>query len=471
MAIVENKKTLELSDIQGMLTRGYAKLNNTAYVMLKVTDRSKAIQWLKDLLPFVDSGDHTVKREKTLHLAFAPKGLLALGLHPDNLNKFPNTFLEGLVTPHRSQTLGDYEENSPENWRWGKDNNEEILLILHAKTAEDLTAFLDEQVEFAGKGGLNITYTTKGYLGKDNKEHFGFHDGVSQPVIKGSGKKGPEIDMIETGEFILGHKNEHGQFPSSPVLVVEQGNTALLKDSPTQIGLKDLGFNGSFMVFREMQQHVERFWNAMERQTLNPDGSVNEAEKQKLAAKCVGRWPSGASLVEYPDADPGGSDDNDDFNYSKTDPDGLKCPFGSHLRRNNPRDTVRDYDPKQSLKISRRHRIIRRGRSYELKNEKGGLDEVGLHFICFNTNIELQFEFIQFVWANNNQGNNLSNDPDIIIGKMNKDNPNKINSQFTVQAEPVNKFYDGWEPFVNIKGGSYFFFPSISALNFLTTIE
>lgn len=471
MAIVENKKTLDLSDIQGMLTRGYSKHNHTAYVMLKVQDGVKGRLWLQNIMPLVDSGDHTVKKEKTVHLAFAPNGLLALGLHQDNLNRFPNTFLEGLVSPSRSQALGDYDENDPENWRWGQNNDEEILLILHARTADDLNDFLQEQLVNATKNGLIHTYSTQGFTGEDRKEPFGFHDGISQPIIKGSGRKGPAIDMIETGEFILGYKNEHGHFPSSPVLSVPQGDISLLKDSPTHKGQKDLGVNGSFMVFREMQQHVERFWSAMERQTLNPDGTVNEVEKQRLAAKCVGRWPSGASLVNYPDSDPGGSHENDDFGYAEKDPEGLKCPFGSHLRRNNPRDTVRDYTPKQSLKISRRHRIIRRGRRYELRNKNGEINEVGLHFLCFNTNIELQYEFIQYLWANNNQGEHLSNDPDILIGKLNKENPHKDMSQFTVQAEPVNKFYDGWEPFVNIKGGSYFFFPSISALHFLTTIE
>lgn len=470
MAIIQNTKTLDLSDIQGMLTRGYSHHNYSAYLMLKVGDELKGKQWIKEILPQISTGDHHIKQDRTLHLAFGPNGLLAIGMHPENVNNFPNTFLEGQVAPHRSRSLGDTGDNAPENWRWGAKNEIEVLLILHARTEEDLQLFLKEQRTAASNFDFTVQYETTGFLRSDNKEPFGFHDGISQPVIKGSGKKGPEIDFVETGEFILGYKNEHGHYPSSPEIMKDQGDLSLLKPSPRHDQKKDLGINGSFMVFREMQQHVDRFWNSMEKKTLNEDGSVNEAEKVKLAAKCVGRWPSGASLVMYPDADPGGEHDEDDFGYAETDPDGLKCPFGSHLRRNNPRDTMRSYGPKQSLKISRRHRIVRRGRTYEIKDEQGNLQETGTHFICFNTNIELQFEFIQYLWANNNQASHLTNDPDILIGVMDEENPNQAERQFTIQAKPVNKFIGDWETFVNIKGGAYFFFPSISAINYLTTI-
>ena len=190
----------------------------------------------------------------------------------------------------------------------------------------------------------------------------------------------------------------------------------------------------------------------------------------RLAAKCVGRWPSGASLVMFPDGDPGGTHENDDFEYADQDPDGMKCPFGSHLRRNNPRDTMRWYDKDQSLKVSNRHRIIRRGRTYELPATKENEAEIGLHFICFNTDIEMQFEFIQHTWANNNQSEHYSDDIDILIGMQEKHNPDQSRGQFTIPNKPVNEYYEGWEQFVTIHGGAYYFFPSITALKYLTTI-
>ncbi len=472
MSIVENKCTLDLQDIQGMVTRGYSHLKHTAYLMLSLNNAERAKTWLANILPLVDSADHTQKKARTAHLAFGAAGLKALGLSASNLASFPFPFREGISTQNRNRVLGDYGENAPENWRWGATNNEHILLILHAKTAGDLAVFVEEQKTIAqNSGGLDLSYQTYGYLRDDNKEPFGFHDGISQPVIKGSGKPGPENDLIEAGEFLLGHKNEHGQYPTSPVIEDEQGTISLLPTAADGSGKKDLGKNGTFLVFRQMEQHVDAFWEFMEQRTKNADGSVNELEKIKLASKCIGRWPSGASLVNYPDSDPGGDLKNDDFGYADDDPNGLKCPFGSHLRRNNPRDAHRNYSKKQSLKITRRHRILRRGRNYELpSSDAAQKTEVGLQFLCFNANIELQFEFIQHEWSNNNQMTHLSNDVDVLIGVPAEGNPTNKERKFTLQSSPVNEFINVNERFVTIKGGGYFFFPSITALRYLSTI-
>ncbi len=474
MAIVDNPKTLDLDDIQGMVIRGYGKLYQTAYFLLKVKDATGAKKWIKDTLPKVDSADLSTHPDETLHLAFTSVGLASLGLEKENIMAFPVPFREGMVTEDRSRILGDYAENAPENWRWGGEHKKDlhILLIFHSKTDEALDAFMAAEREIIeSEDVLEITTEMKGHLREDNKEPFGFHDGISQPVVKGSGRSGPDNDIVETGEFLLGYKNEHDQYPFSPLLEKNQGNISLLSDDPEGTDKKDLGKNGSFMVYRQIEQHVDKFWSYMEDKTKNEDGTINEDAKVKLASKCIGRWPSGASLALFPDKDPGGNPSNDDFGYAEHDPDGLKCPFGSHLRRNNPRDAFRWYNPKQSLKISRRHRIIRRGRNYQLpaKNgeEKG---EIGLHFICFNTNLQLQFEFIQHAWSNNNQLRNLSNDIDIVIGVPPQGDPNSENGQFTIQAEPTNQFIDSWERFVTIKGGEYFFFPSMSVLNYLSTI-
>lgn len=471
MAIVNNPKTLNLDDIQGMIVRGYGKLRRTAYFLLKVDDATKTKEWMKEISPLIDNADYTTNVDKTLHLAFAEKGLDKIGMNEKNLTNFPMPFREGLNTPNRNRILGDYAENAPENWRWGKENDEHIVLIFHATDEATMTEFLaEERARIEKIGGLTISKEMFGFLPEDNKEPFGFHDGISQPVIKGSGRSGPENDIVATGEFLLGYKNEHNQYPYSPLVYEKQGNLALLADDAAGSGKKDLGRNGTFMVFREMEQHVEKFWDSMAEKTKNPDGSINEEAKIKLASKCVGRWPSGASLVNFPDADPGGSLDNDDFGYAEKDPDGERCPFGSHLRRNNPRDAFRSYDAKQSLKITNRHRILRRGRNYNIAANGEQKEEIGLQFICFNANLQLQFEFIQHAWSNNNQMTHTTNDIDIIIGVPVEGNPNNAAGQFTTQDSPTNDFVNDWERFVTIKGGSYYFFPSISVINYLTTI-
>ena len=471
MAIINNPQTLDLNDIQGMVIRGYGKLYETAYFLLQINDATQAKTWMKEIYPLIDSADVSSHAEKTLHLAFTPKGLSALGLKDKNVESFPVPFREGVVTDDRSRILGDYGENAPSKWRWGaNDDKLHLTLIFHAKDKPALEVFLEEEKNRINKiGGVTIINEIKAHLRKDNKEPFGFHDGISEPVIKGSGRPGPENDMVATGEFLLGYKNEHNQYPYSPLLEADQGNSSMLKDDAAGSGKKDLGHNGTFMVFRQMQQHVKEFWDFMDDKTKKEDGTIDKEASKKLASKCVGRWPNGASLVLYPDAEPEGDFDNDDFGYAEKDPDGLRCPFGSHLRRNNPRDTFRWYNKEQSLKVTRRHRIMRRGRNYEIPTE-GDKSEIGLCFICFNTNIELQFEFIQHAWSNDNQPTHLSNDIDVIIGVPPEGNPNNDKGQFTIQAEPVNQYIDNWKRFVTIKGGEYFFFPSLSVINYLTTI-
>mgnify|MGYP001342160520 FL=1 len=206
MAIVSNPKTIELDDIQGMIVRGYGKLYKTAYFLLKVNEADKAKSWLKEILPLIDSADVKNKAEKTLHVAFTPSGLNALGMSEKNIAAFPTPFREGMSTENRNRILGDYGDSGPQNWRWGaKQADLDILLIFHAPTNDSLSVFIEEQKKvLTNNGGVTLIKELSGYLPEDNKEPFGFHDGISQPIIKGSGRPGPENDIIETGEFLLG---------------------------------------------------------------------------------------------------------------------------------------------------------------------------------------------------------------------------------------------------------------------------
>ena len=53
----------------------------------------------------------------------------------------------------------------------------------------------------------------------------------------------------------------------------------------------------------------------------------------------VGRWPSGAPLIDAPDKDVPALGDDNGFGY-QADPLGLVCPIGAHIRRANPRDSL-----------------------------------------------------------------------------------------------------------------------------------
>ena len=214
---------------------------------------------------------------------------------------------------------------------------------------------------------------------------------------------------------------------------------------------------------RQLEQDVEGFWRYAGQATRRPDGSEDPGARTALAAKMVGRWPSGAPLVETPDRDnPRLSDDND-FGYYRTDPLGLACPLGAHIRRMNPRDSL---DPQPgtdaSLAVNDGHRLLRRGRSYGADTGAQAEGGTGLHFICLAASLIRQFEFVQHTWLNSPTFHGLYDDTDPLIGSR-----HPRGATFTVPGRPVRRRYRDLPQFVRTRGGAYFFLPGISALRYL----
>lgn len=474
---------LELEDIQGYVVRGYAHMQYSRYLLLHITDAKAAgafIQKQSDAITSVTD----YPEQRCLNIAFTADGIRALGLTEANMQNFTREFRERMTTPHRQRLLGDFDSSAPDKWEWGGINNDEvhILLMLFGNNKDTTLAYYDE-IRPQLNAGLKELRQLDGQTLPGNKEHFGYRDGISQPVIKGSGRKGLLQNQINAGEFIMGYQNEYDVYPDTPLVTQPQGNINLLPEDAAGTGHKDLGRNGTYMVIRQLQQDVTAFWTFMNGQSKNADGTVNEKESRKLAAKMMGRWPSGAPLVKWPEEDPvllfPNEDpakfiDDDDFLYHDNDPDGLKCPFGSHLRRTNPRDSFEDNDAKESLRLTRRHRIIRRARLYGEPYAGSPTNltpegEVGLLFTCFNADISRQFEFIQYTWANYPKFKQLYNDPDPIIGVRELPTPG-TEQNFTIPQEPVSRHITGLQRFITVKGGAYFFFPSITATRYLATL-
>jgi Dyp-type peroxidase family len=496
---------LELEDIQGYIIRGYAHMMYSRFVYLQITDPTATKKWLskswKDMTTAVHIHDKSKISNTHLNIAFTHKGLAVLGLNDENLNAFSREFRQGMVSPHRTRLLGDFESSAPENWKWGNNSNDAddpnnsmdpqylndpihlcLMVFGNDKESDDdiekdkivcLNYYEKLKSQFE-ENGLREVHAIDGQTQPDNKEHFGFRDGISQPIIEGSGRVGSKDDVVKAGEFLFGYENEFGVYPDTPLIVKDQGNLNLLAPDAGGSGLKDIGRNGSFLVMRQLEQDVDKFWTFLNEKTKNPDGTINEEESLKLGAKIMGRWQSGAPITLFPKKDPGNTSDINDFGYSKFDPDGLKCPFGSHLRRSNPRDSVDDHGVKESYKLSKQHRIIRRARLYGQIFEgsptnKTPEGEVGLLFACFNADISRQFEFLQYTWGSLPKVKELYNDPDPIIGV--KEKPEAGEEQnFTIQDLPINRTIHDLPRVITVKGGAYFFFPSISTLRYLATV-
>jgi Dyp-type peroxidase family len=463
---------LELGDTQGLVFSGYLQKPFASYTLLKISDPVKARAFVREVSQLITTGkDRPV--DACVNVAISAAGLSALGLPDDAFQTFPLEFREGMAgSETRSRTLGDSGTNHPSHWRWGRpDDRVHLLLMVFAEDEGVLERVVTAQ-RSAFEGALTIAYERRTRALPDRREHFGFSDGIAQPVIEGSGQERRGNSSVKAGEFILGYANEYGQLtfiPNVAPALDQAGHLAACQPDGTR---KALGQNGSFLIVRELDQRVYDFWRYMREaaERLNP-GSTAADGAVRLAAKCVGRWPSGAPLVKAPEADERRLAKDNDFGYFWRDRDGQRCPIGAHIRRTNPRDSL-DPDPINSQRAVARHRILRRGRSYgsaiadpwRLAGDDGV--ERGLFFVCLNANIRRQFEFIQQTWVNNPKFGGLYEERDPLIG----DNDGTT-SEFTIPGRPARQRLDGLPRFVDVRGGEYFFLPSVRALRFLGSLS
>src|SRR5690606_22225653 len=145
--------------------------------------------------------------------------------------------------------------------------------------------------------------------------------------------------------------------------------------------------NGSFLVYRKLEQDVVGF------RRLLKQGPAD------LGAKLVGRHHDGRPLTPA-----GGRCLDNEFDFTD-DPQGDTCPFASHMRRVNPRLSVSEVNDEGTLRVDQ-HRLIRRGMPYgpyvplDADCDTAPAASRGLHFFCYNSRIDSQFEFIQKNWIN-----------------------------------------------------------------------
>ncbi|GAL84833.1 hypothetical protein MYP_2061 [Sporocytophaga myxococcoides] len=471
-------RNIEFNDIQGLIVRGYSELPASCFLLLNITDVAKARQWLGVISEEITDGI-SKPTQRAVQVAFTYTGIKKLGMDEASLRSFAREFKEGMTADHRKRVLGDLGESDTIKWQWGGPANEEVHIMLMLYYSLDKNLEDDCAIQVSKLDGVRLIQRLDSNLSifQKRKEHFGFQDGISQPLIKGFSKQGDPRFMVEPGEFILGYQNEYHKLPDSPWVSgdgIPYNLLPLLKDGSNNY---DFGKNGTYMVFRQISQDVLKFWKFMEDATC--EGGSDEEKRVRLASKMMGRWPSGAPLVKCPERDNPALGQDNSFEFYHADRDGFKCPIGSHVRRSNPRNS-KGPTPEESDLINKRHKILRRGRPYGTYIESFDPAEIvahpevakdrGLHFICFNTSLSRQFEFIQDTWINSSKFQGLYNDPDPISG-----NPlGRCKSEtgtFTIQAEPVRERIKDVPAFTKVIGGSYFFMPGIKAVKYLASIR
>ena len=448
---------LNETDIQGFVLRGY-NLPYARYVFLHFTDAKKATALIGRLLPLITTGQRWDggKPASTLNIAFTHPGLVALELPDATLFSFPPEFQQGMRD--RAEILGDTGLNAPERWDavWQGDPVHAWVGI-QAQSPEALEdAYAQISALLTETGGASVVgaqdAASEQLNGKPTaREHFGYTDGFGNPDYVGVERKsqlgqgkllpdGKTWTRLATGELLLGYADEAGELPVAPVPHI-------------------LASNGTFMVYRKLHQNVATF-----QKYLDEQGALYGGGPDKLKAKFIGRWSDGTPLELSPDApdqsivlDPNRSTN---FTYG-ADAEGTRCPVGAHIRRVHPRDAF-GFEGR----LINRRRITRRGLPYGPFVSEGAPvsdeEDRGVIFMALNANISRQFEFVQQQWIEYGNDAHQGNDKDMLMGNHGG------RGKFVVQGDrsPSNPPFvcSGLPNFVELRGGAYFFLPSITAL-------
>jgi Dyp-type peroxidase family len=450
---------LNETDIQGFVLRGY-NLPFARYVFLHFEDATRARALIGRLLPVITTGQHwdAGKPQSTVNIAFTHRGLAALDLPEATLLSFPVEFLQGMKS--RADILGDTGINAPEHWDklWHDDGVHAWLGVNGQSTAaldtrcSEIQTLLEET-----RGAVQLASQDAAAIMDDGKpttrEHFGYTDGFGNPdylgversTQPGQGKLMPDGTWapLATGELLLGYADEAGELPVAPIPHI-------------------LASNGTFMVYRKMHQNVATFRAYLDQHAAGYGGG-----KEKLAAKFIGRWRDGTPIELSPDGPDQSivkdANRNTNFTYG-ADLEGTRCPIGAHVRRVHPRDAFGF-----NGRLIDRRRITRRGLPYGLSAPEGqpasDADDRGIVFMVLNASLSRQFEFVQQQWIEYGNDAHQGNDKDMLMG--NHGGRGKFVVQGDAGAANPPFICANLPNFVELRGGDYFFLPSITALGMI----
>jgi Dyp-type peroxidase family len=476
---------------QGLLVSPFAHLPEAVALLLTLPAHAGG-SWLATLRRTCAITDATGQSAPAAAIGFTATGLDAMGLDAATRATFAAPFREGMHQPDRQRRLSDGPDfdttiTGGPLWSGNAPQPEDAATVPPSPTPLTVHAALllyaaDENALAALEGAvmpvlsgaaiavarrlrLSLRFDAEGRA----REHFGFADGISQPIPTGAavtddrGRPIPPdpVHAIALGDLLMGHVGATGEIADGPMVSVAQETAALLPEEGAPPGFRNLGLDGSYLVMRELRQDVAAFWNAMDAASgyQGPDAAT------ALAARVVGRTTDGAVLVPGGAlADSGGQPANS-FGYFDGDPHGLGCPVGSHVRRAFPRDGLAPDAASAPvlLAAARNHRIMRRGRKFgptiaDPRQDDGA--ERGLLFMCCNTDLVRQFEFIQQTWLLNRSFGTLLDETDPLLGPR---------GRFTIPARPLRR-RPTVETFVRFAGGEYFFLPSLPALDYLQAL-
>lgn len=283
-------------------------------------------------------------------------------------------------------------------------------------------------------------------------EHFGYFDGISQPLFTAE-------DIKKYYEEGRGGRPTSGWKPhaSLDLVLIDDPFT----DQPDAYG--------SYLVYRKLAQDYGLFHSR-----VAACATALGTSEALAGAMAVGRFQDGTPVVDH---DAPNQNYVNDFEFDVDDEDGFHCPRHAHIRKVNPRGTT----PFTSKEDERSRRIARRGIPYgkpmpEIRSDAEDTDpdphaDRGLLFMCFQANINRQFQFIQRTWCDN------PNFPVSLLNPFAKDTGD--DPLIGQDANETQRWPREWgnekagrksfnfEAAVTLKGGEYFFAPSLPFLQSL----
>ena len=462
-----------LKNLQGNAIKSHGR-NESRHVFLRFTGTKAQVRtWIKTkiaprvLTAAAQRAQSAADGDGGLVILFylSAEGYRFLGLDPTKLKS--KIFNKGMK--HQGTDLirelfdTDNKDPKPEKWEPGFQKTIHAMVSLADDQAQDQTRLLNEvsllKTQIAGLAevllideGRALRRTVRDgtpLASPEPIEHFGYFDGISQPLFtkedldkyKAEGKGDPDTgwDPGASLDLLL----EKDPFTAAPDAF------------------------GSYLVYRKLFQHYGDFQAR--------EGALKAAvglPGKQGGAMAVGRFEDGTPIVQSGVA---GQVYTNDFVYKSPvpvkslDPDGWKCPAHAHIRKVNPRGTT----PHTNLEDERKRRITRRGIPYgkpvpgicdAAQTDPNPAADRGLLFMCYQANIEKQFEFIQRTWVDNPNfpesvltptEDKTGDDP--LIGQ-NRNKKQRWAKTWGNRAAGREKF--NFEAAVTLKGGEYFFAPS-----------
>ena len=406
---------LDLPDIQGLVLRGFGDHCVAAHVFLRVTDGPAARRWLRTVAPRITSAAEVGDRPaRALHLGISHAGLSRLGVPGTDLELFPEEFRDGMHA--REPVLSPGRGTEPWQEPFDAPRTIDLVLLLSATGDDELHPWLDQLLaEVRETDGVQVAGVQRGARitepagdGHAFVEHFGFADGISQPRVAGYGRSIPG-EVLPPGEFVLGMPDVDGDVAG--------------RQLPPA-----LGRNGSYLVYRKLEQDVVAFREMTGAAAADFAGGADD-----VAAGLVGRRRDGELLAP--------------------------CPAGAHVRRTNPRGTL----PGGS-KLTRRHLMLRRGIPYGPYLPPGAADdgqERGLLFLAVVGDPGRQFEFVQTEWLADGNVFGRGREEDIFT------TAGGPGARILLEGRPP-AYVEVPRPLVTCRGGEYFLLPGLAALRALS---